>query len=104
MLAALVMLTIDRHYDGVFFEPGDGGAPLLYEHLSSIFLAGAYISVVITAFGAISEILPTFSRQPHFGQRVIAGSFVAIAALAVLAWMQNMYSAPIPIGASTSPC
>jgi len=98
MVATLVMLMVDRHFDGVFFEPGEGGAPLLYEHLSSIFLAGAYISVVIAAFGAISEILPTFSRQPHFGHSTIAASFVALAVLAVLAWMQNMYAAPIPIG------
>src|SRR5262245_11332375 len=33
MLAALTMLFIDRHYGGVFFNAGEGGAPLLYEHL-----------------------------------------------------------------------
>lgn len=98
MLAAISMLVLDRHFSGVFFVPGDGGSPLLYEHLSSIFLAGAYISVIIAAFGSVSEILPTFSRQPHFGQRTIAGSIAALAVLGVLAWMQNMYSAPISIG------
>ena len=98
MLAAITMLVIDRNFGGVFFVPGDGGSPLLYEHLSSIFLAGAYVSVVIAAFGAISEILSTFSRQPNFGHQTIAGSFVALAVLVVGAWMQNMYSAPIPIG------
>ncbi len=98
MLAALTMLEIDRNFDGVFFEPLEGGAPVFYQHLSSVFLAGAYISVVIGAFGAISEILPTFSRQPHFGLSTIGGSFAALAALAVLAWMQNMVVAPIPVG------
>lgn len=98
MIAALTMLMIDRHFDGVFFDPNEGGSPVLYEHLSSIFLAGAYISLVISAFGAISEILPTFSRQPQFGHGTIAGSFVALAALAVLAWMQNMVAGAIPIG------
>ncbi len=98
MLAAISMLVIDRHFGGVFFVPGDDGSPLLYEHLSSIFLAGAYISVVVAAIGSISEILPTFSRQPHFGQGTIAGSIAALAVFAVLAWMQNMYSAPIPMG------
>ena len=34
MLAALTMLIIDRHFDGVFFDSGEGGAPLLYEHLA----------------------------------------------------------------------
>ncbi len=98
MVAALVMLMIDRQFDGVFFDPMEGGSPALYEQLSSIFLAGAYISVVIAAFGAISEILPTFARQPQFGHGTIAGSFVALAVLSVLAWMQNMIAASLPIG------
>ena len=98
MVAAITMLIIDRQFSGVFFDPNEGGSPVFYEHLSSIFLAGAYISVVISGFGAISEILPTFSRQPHFGLTTIGGSFCALAVLAVLAWMQNLLAAPIPIG------
>jgi cytochrome c oxidase subunit I len=97
-LAGLVMLMLDRHYGGTFFVPGEGGKPLLYEHLASIFLAGAFASVILTAFGAISEILATFARQPQFGHRTIAGSFVAFAVLVVLGWMSSMYSAPIPTG------
>ncbi len=75
MLAALVMLEVDRRFDGVFFDPGEGGAPLLYEHLSTIFLTGAYLIIFIAAAGAISEILTTFSRKPVFSQRAIAGCF-----------------------------
>lgn len=98
MIAALAMLEIDRNFDGVFFEPLEGGAPVFYQHLTSIFLAGAYISVVIGAFGVISEIFTTFSRQPHFNLPALGGSFAALASLAVLAWMQNMLVAPIPVG------
>ena len=47
MLAALTMLFIDRHFDGVFFDSGEGGAPLLYEHLAWIFFTGAYMIVLI---------------------------------------------------------
>ena len=47
---------------------------------------------------AISEILSTFSRQPHFGHRTVAGSLIALPVLAVLGWMQSMYSGPIPDG------
>jgi cytochrome c oxidase subunit 1 len=98
LVAALVMLMIDRNFDGVFFESGSGGAPLFYEHLAYIFLSGAYISVFLAAAGAISEILPTFARKPIFSHRTVAGSFIAIAVLGVLAWMQNMYVAPLNTG------
>ena len=98
MLAAMTMLIADRNFDGVFFDAGEGGSPLLYAHLAWIFFTGTYVVVLVGAFGAISEILPTFSRQPQFAQRTIAGSMAAFAVLGVLAWMQNMYSAPISIG------
>jgi heme/copper-type cytochrome/quinol oxidase subunit 1 len=98
MLAALVMLFIDRNFDGVFFDPGEGGAPLLYEHLATIFMASAYGIVLVAAAGIVSEILPTFARKPLFSLRATAASLVAIAVLTPLAWMQSLYEAPIAEG------
>ena len=98
LLAALTMLMIDRNYDGIFFADGSGGAPLLWQHLSWIFFSGAYMLVLIFAFGAISEIVAAFSAKPLANRGVVMGSMVAIAVLGTLAWMQNMYTAPIGIG------
>jgi heme/copper-type cytochrome/quinol oxidase subunit 1 len=98
MLAALAMLLIDRNYDGVFFDAGEGGSPILWQHLSWMFFNGAYVAMLLPAFGAISEIVAALSRKPQFAHRAVAGSFVAIGALGVLAWMQNMFTAPIPLG------
>jgi len=61
LLAAFTMLMIDRNYDGIFFADGSGGAPLLWQHLSWIFFSGAYMLILIFAFGAIAEIVAAFS-------------------------------------------
>jgi heme/copper-type cytochrome/quinol oxidase subunit 1 len=98
MLAALTMLFIDRNHGGVFFDAGEGGAPLLYEHLGWFFFTGAYMLVLIVAAGVISDVLPTFTRKPLFSHRGAMLSLLAIAVLGPLAWMQNMYTAPIPLG------
>ena len=98
MLAALTMLLIDRIYDGVFFNGGSGGAPLLWQHLSWIFFTGTYMLILITAFGAVAEIVPVFARKPLFNRGAVIGSLAAIAVIGTLAWMQNMLSAPIGIG------
>jgi cytochrome c oxidase subunit 1 len=95
MLAALTMLFIDRHYGGVFFNAGEGGAPLLYQHLAWFFFTGAYMLVLVFAGGVISDVLPTFARKPLFSHRAAMISLLAIAILGPLAWMQNMYPAPI---------
>ena len=98
MLAALTMLEIDRHFDGVFLDAGEGGAPIYYQHLSWIFLSGVYALMVLPAAGAISEIVPTFSGKPLLSRGAVAGSMVAIAVLPPLAWMQNRFSASIADG------
>jgi heme/copper-type cytochrome/quinol oxidase subunit 1 len=98
MVAACAMLLIDRQFDGVFFDAGEGGSPILWQHLSWFFFTGTYVVVLLFAFGAISEILPTFSGKPTFSHRTIAASLVAVGVLGPLAWMQNMYTAPIPVG------
>lgn len=98
MLAALTMLMIDRHFDGVFFEPGEAGAPLYWQHLSSIFYNGVWVTMLLAAIGAISEIFSSLSGKPLFGRRPIAASMVAIGVLGLLAWMQNLYTADLPAG------
>jgi heme/copper-type cytochrome/quinol oxidase subunit 1 len=98
MVAALVMLEIDRHFNGVFFDPGEGGAPLYYQHLTWIFFTGCYLVFLLPAIGAISEILPVFSGKPLPSRRALVISMAAIMPLGLLAWMQNMMSASIPIG------
>jgi cytochrome c oxidase subunit I len=98
MVAALVMLEMDRSFNGVFFDPGEGGAPLYYQHLSWIFFTGCYLIFLLPAIGAISEILPVFSGKPLLSRRAMTISIAAIMPLGLLAWMQNMMSASIPIG------
>jgi cytochrome c oxidase subunit I len=98
LLAALTMLMIDRNYDGVFFADGSGGAPLLWQHLSWIFFTGSYMLVLIFAFGAIAEIVSSFSGRALQGRGTVMGSLTAIAVIGTLAWMQNMTTAPIGIG------
>ncbi len=98
LLAAITMLMIDRHYDGIFFADGGGGAPLLWQHLSWIFFTGTYMLILIFAFGTIAEIASAFSRKPLFNRPVTMASLAAIAVIGTLAWMQNMLTAPIGIG------
>lgn len=98
MLAAITMLLIDRNFEGIFFAGDAGGSPLLWQHLSWIFYTGAYMLILIFALGAFAEIIPALSRKPLFNRGAVIGSLVAIALLGTLAWMQNMFTAPIGVG------
>jgi cytochrome c oxidase subunit 1 len=98
MLAAITMLLIDRNFEGIFFAGDAGGSPLLWQHLSWIFYTGAYMLTLIFALGTIAEIVPALARKPLFNRGAVIGSMVAIAVFGTLAWMQNMFTAPIGIG------
>ena len=98
MIAALVMLAIDRQFDGVFFDAGEGGEPLLFTHLSRLYFTGIHAILIVTAFGVISEIVPAFSRKPLFSHSAVTGSLVAVGVLGTLAWMQNLYASPLADG------
>lgn len=98
MLAALTMLTVDRHFSGVFFDAGEDGEPLLFTHLSWIYFSGLHAIILVGAAGVISEIIQTFSRKPLFSHTAVGFSLAALGGLGLLAWMQNMYASPIPEG------
>ena len=98
MVAALVMLAIDRNFDGVFFDAGEGGEPMLFSHLSWLYFTGIHTVMVVAALAVISEIIPTFSRKPLFSHSAVTGSLVAVGVLGTLAWMQNLYASPLAEG------
>lgn len=98
LLAALTMLLIDRNYEGIFFAGAAGGSPLLWQHMSWIFYSGAYVLVLIFALAAIAEIVPALARKPLFNRGATVGSLAAIAVIGTLAWMQNMFTAPLGVG------
>jgi heme/copper-type cytochrome/quinol oxidase subunit 1 len=93
-----VMLTVDRQYEGVFFDAGLGGEPMLFSHLSWLYFTGIHAVIVVAALAVISEIVPTFSRKPLFSHSAVAGSLVAAGVLGTLAWMQNLYASPLAEG------
>ncbi|HZO36864.1 MAG TPA: cbb3-type cytochrome c oxidase subunit I, partial [Solirubrobacteraceae bacterium] len=94
--AAVTMLLTDRHFGTHFFDPTQGGSPLLWQHLFWFFGHPEVYIMVLPGFGIISEVLPVFARKPIFGYKAIAASTVTIAFLGLLVWAHHMFSTPSP--------
>ena len=88
----LVLVIAERMLGTGLFDPGQGGDPLMYQHLFWIYSHPAVYIMILPAMGVISEIIPVFARKPVFGYKMIAFSSLAIAAAGSLVWGHHMYT------------
>jgi cytochrome c oxidase subunit 1 len=94
--AAVTLLLTDRHFGTHFYDPGNGGSPLLWQHLFWFFGHPEVYIMVLPGFGIISEVLPVFARKPIFGYKAIAAATLVIAFLGLLVWAHHMFTTPSP--------
>ena len=90
--SALIMLFIDRNYGGSFFDPRNGGDPILYQNIFWFYSHPAVYVMILPAMGMISEILPVFSRKPLFGYKAFVFATAAIGALGFSVWAHHMFT------------
>jgi cytochrome c oxidase subunit I len=87
-----LMVVADRVLHIGFFDPAQGGDPILYQHLFWIYSHPAVYIMILPAMGAITEIITTFSHRTVFGYKAIALSSLAIAFVGYLVWGHHMFT------------
>ena len=87
-----LMIAADRLLHIGFFDPAQGGDPILYQHLFWIYSHPAVYIMILPAMGAITEIIITFSHRTVFGYKAIALSSLAIAFVGYLVWGHHMFT------------
>jgi cytochrome c oxidase subunit 1 len=92
---ALLALFLEHVFNVPFFDAARGGSAILYEHMFWFYSHPAVYIFILPAFGVISEVLPTFSRKPIFGYKMIAFSSMAIAILGFAVWAHHMFPSGI---------
>ncbi len=90
---ALLMNVTERAIGLSFFNPANGGDPLLYQHLFWFYSHPVVYLFILPGLGVISELLPVFSRKPLFGYKWIALSSLGIALVGFLVWAHHMFVA-----------
>jgi cytochrome c oxidase subunit I len=100
--AALIMVYFDRNFGTNFFQPANGGDPLLYQHLFWLFGHPEVYILILPGMGIVSEVLPVFSRKPLFGYPVVVFSGIAIGFIGWGVWVHHMFATglgPVAISA-----
>ena len=99
--AAQLMLLVDRHLGGHFFDTQAGGSATLWMHFFWIFGHPEVYILVIPCFAFMSEIIPVFSRKPIFGYPVMVAATVCIGFLSMSVWAHHMFTIGMSSHANT---
>jgi cytochrome c oxidase subunit I+III len=93
---AFFLLWMDRQFGTHFFDPGQAGQPLLWQHLFWMFAHPWVYVVVLPAMAMVSEALPVFCRRPLVGYWLVALSTVATMILGFGVWVHHMFATGLP--------
>jgi cytochrome c oxidase subunit I+III len=101
VMMASSFLILDRLVGTQFFNPAEGGDPLLWQHLFWFFGHPEVYIIFIPALGMVSHIVEAFARRPVFGYVPMVLSLAATAFLGFGLWVHHMFAANVPqLGAS----
>jgi cytochrome c oxidase subunit I+III len=97
LITASAELALDRTLGTQFFNPENGGDPLLWQHLFWFFGHPEVYIIFVPALGIVSSVLPTFVRRPAVGYFYLVLSFVAIGIVSFGLWVHHMFTTGLPI-------
>lgn len=95
LVAGAIMLLMDRVAGTGFYNPAEGGDPILFQHLFWFFGHPEVYVLLLPTVGYVSEAITTFSRKPLFGYKAIVWSTVVAGFLSFIVWAHHQFIAGI---------
>jgi cytochrome c oxidase subunit I+III len=96
VIAADLLLELERAFGMSFFDPARGGDPLLWQHLFWIFGHPEVYIIFLPAAGMVSMMLPAFARARLVGYAWVVVAAVAIGFISFGLWVHHMYTTGLP--------
>ncbi|HYC88726.1 MAG TPA: cytochrome c oxidase subunit I [Thermoanaerobaculia bacterium] len=96
VMTSSLYLASDRLVGTHFFNPAEGGDPLLWQHLFWFFGHPEVYIIFIPALGMVSQIVTAFCRRPVFGYTAMVLSQVATGFIGFGLWVHHMFATGIP--------
>ncbi|MEO8308804.1 MAG: cytochrome c oxidase subunit I [Pseudomonadota bacterium] len=91
-----ILLFMDRQMGTHFFDFGQHGQPLLWQHLFWMFGHPWVYAIVLPALGMVSDALPTFCRRPLVGYTPVALATVSTMMIGFGVWLHHMFATGLP--------
>ena len=96
--AAMLMTILDRVVGTSFFNPEEGGDPILYQHVFWFYSHPAVYIMGVPGLALALEVLTHFSRKPLFAYWWVVGGMMGIAVLSAVVWAHHMFTTGLSEG------
>ncbi|MCC6534778.1 MAG: cbb3-type cytochrome c oxidase subunit I [Burkholderiales bacterium] len=96
VIAATLLLEIERAFQWPFFIAARGGDPLLWQHLFWLFGHPEVYIIFLPAAGMISTMVPALARTGLVGYRWVVAALIGVGILSLGLWAHHMFATGIP--------
>jgi cytochrome c oxidase subunit 1 len=96
VMFASTALILDRLVGTHFYNPGEGGDALLWQHLFWFFGHPEVYLIFVPGLGFISAIVPTFARRTVVGYPAMVLALIATGFLSFGLWLHHMFTTNLP--------
>src|SRR6185369_16596176 len=97
VIAADILLELERLLGMPFYDATRGGDPLLWQHLFWLFGHPEVYIIFLPSAGMVSMMLPTFARTPLVGYAWIVLAAIAVGFLSFGLWVHHMFTTGLPL-------
>ena len=91
LIAALLMVALDRGLQTSFFLPSAGGSPYLFQNLFWFFGHPEVYVLALPGMGILLELLPVFARKPLWGYRLAVAGLLGVMLLSFFVWQHHLF-------------
>ena len=95
LIAGAVMLFFDQNLGTAFFDPAQGGDPILWQHLFWFFGHPEVYVVLLPAMGIVAEVMTVFARKKLFAYKTVLYTAIGTGVLSMFVWAHHQFVAGI---------
>lgn len=91
LIAGAIMLIWDQTLGTGFFDPQQGGDPVLWQHLFWFFGHPEVYVVLLPAMGIVAEVMCVHGRKKLFGYKTVLFTAIATGILSFFVWAHHQF-------------
>lgn len=96
VILATALLELERAFHWPFFLAGQGGDPLLWQHLFWLFGHPDVYIIFLPAAGLVSMMVAAMAQTPLVGYRWIVVAMLATGTISFALWVHHMFATGMP--------